>query len=348
MRLLVITQKVDQTDDVLGFMHRWIQEFALHCEQVTVICLYEGQYSLPSNVRVFSLGKERSGSRFSYLVNFYRFIVRERNSYDTIFVHMNQLYVLLGGLFWRFTHKKIALWYAHGHVPFSLRLVEKITHVILTSTRSGFRLPSNKVRVIGQGIDTSFFSPGVRTDHVGFVISIIGRISPVKDYETLIGAVALIKDKIPELVVHVVGGAGLPEQEVYLALLKQRAIDQGVGDIVNFVGAMANTKIIQILQQTDVFANTSHTGSLDKAVLEAMSCGVPILTCNEALEEVLGTYTKQLMFPKKNRTALAEKIEGLYAIGIAERSRLGAGLRAIVIQDHSISQFVEKIIKAYE
>ena len=58
MKLLIITQKVDINDDLLGFFHGWIAEFVRQCEQVTVICLQKGEYDLPRNVRVLSLGKE--------------------------------------------------------------------------------------------------------------------------------------------------------------------------------------------------------------------------------------------------------------------------------------------------
>lgn len=34
MRLLIITQKVDENDAILGFFHGWIAEFAKHCEQL--------------------------------------------------------------------------------------------------------------------------------------------------------------------------------------------------------------------------------------------------------------------------------------------------------------------------
>ena len=57
MRLLILTQKVDINDDILGFFHRWIEEFAKRCEKVIVICLQEGRHDLPSNVKVLSLGK---------------------------------------------------------------------------------------------------------------------------------------------------------------------------------------------------------------------------------------------------------------------------------------------------
>ena len=46
MKLLIMTQAVDQNDPVLGFFHRWIEEFSRHCERVHVICLKEGEHSL--------------------------------------------------------------------------------------------------------------------------------------------------------------------------------------------------------------------------------------------------------------------------------------------------------------
>ncbi len=52
MKLLILTQKVDINDDVLGFFHRWILEFAKHYEYITVIALEIGEYNLPENVKV--------------------------------------------------------------------------------------------------------------------------------------------------------------------------------------------------------------------------------------------------------------------------------------------------------
>ena len=107
MKLLIITQKVDEQDEVLGFMHRWIGEFARRCEAVVVICLEEGTHHLPQNVKVLSLGKEKNPSRIRYILRFWYFIWHERNAYDVVFVHMNQVYVVLGWLAWRVLGKKI-------------------------------------------------------------------------------------------------------------------------------------------------------------------------------------------------------------------------------------------------
>src|SRR3972149_3520538 len=97
MRLLIVTQVVDTNDSDLGFFHRWIEEFAKHCESIVVICLKEGQHRLPPTVAVYSLGKGKTasgfqlpaGRRFRYTIRFFTLLWRLRNSYDAVFVHMN-------------------------------------------------------------------------------------------------------------------------------------------------------------------------------------------------------------------------------------------------------------------
>ena len=112
MKLLIITQKVDRDDPILGFFHRWIEEFAKHCENIIVICLEKGEYNLPKNVQVLSLGKEERESRLAYIKRFYSYIWHKRKEYDSVFVHMNQEYVLLGGFFWKAMRKRVILWRA--------------------------------------------------------------------------------------------------------------------------------------------------------------------------------------------------------------------------------------------
>ena len=71
MKLLIITQKVDVNDDVLGFFVEWIRKLADKAEQVSVICLFKGEYDLPDNVKIFSLEKEEGASKMKYLKRFY-------------------------------------------------------------------------------------------------------------------------------------------------------------------------------------------------------------------------------------------------------------------------------------
>ena len=192
--ILIITQKVDKKDSILGFFHAWIEEFSKHFTFVTVICLQKGAVNLPNNVSVFSLGKETKGGRISYIYNFYRYIFSFRKNYDVVFVHMNPIYVILGGIFWRLFGKHIALWYTHKHVDMKLRVAERLTHKIFTASKESFRLPSRKLMVVGHGIDTEKFKPDFHVhDEKCFSVITVGRISPVKNYEIIIEAIARLK-----------------------------------------------------------------------------------------------------------------------------------------------------------
>ena len=115
MKLLIVTQKVDENDSILGFFHGWIAEFAKHCESVIVICLEKGEHHLPQNVNVLSLGKERFEvksqkskvlKKLTYAINFFKYIWQERKNYDVVFVHMNQEYVLLAVPYGNFSEKR--------------------------------------------------------------------------------------------------------------------------------------------------------------------------------------------------------------------------------------------------
>lgn len=345
MRLLILTQTLDKNDGILGFMHEWVREFAHQCDEVTVIALGLGKYDLPPNVRVFSLGKESGRSRLKYLWNFFRTIICEHQHYDAVFVHMNPEYVVLGGIPWKMMGKKIALWYAHGHVSRLLRFAAEGADVIVTSTQSGFRLPSEKLHVIGQGIDTDFFAPAhKRNDDGVFRIVSVGRVSPVKDIATMLAAVDRLDVDPKTIEVVVVGGPGTDEQAPYAYALERKAKGMKYGDRTHFVGAVSNRGTLPYLHAANLFVNTSRTGSLDKAVLEAMACGVPILTCNEALCEILGDLRGRLMFPKGDAEALAAKMSAIMGLSFAEREELGKSLRGIVIRDHGLSGFVKKIV----
>lgn len=346
MKLLIITQKIDENDDVLGFFHRWLQEFSRQFERITAVCLQQGQYHLPNNVKVFSLGKEKKPAKWRYVYNFYSHIIRERHQYDTVWVHMNQIYVLLGWPVWRLLGKKVTLWYAHGHTPFTLRIAALLCHTIFTSTTSGCRLRSKKIRIVGQGIDTAYFLPVPKKEQEKFTIISIGRLSPIKNYETLIGSLLYLQPStLKKIHVQILGGASGALGANYETQLKQQVQEKKLTGVVQFLGAVSYTHILSYLQSADLFVNTSHTGSLDKAILEAMATELPILTCNEAVLGVLGEYEAKLLYPKSNAKALAEKIEWLMDLSPTERQHVGKDLRTIVKNQHSVENLIGKIKK---
>lgn len=345
MKLLIVTQKMDINDPILGFFHRWVEEFAKHFEFIIVICLYKGEHTLPPNVRVLSLGKEDGVSRLKYLTRFYKYIWTERNNYNAVFVHMNQIYVILGGIFWRLFKKRVALWYTHKNVTISLRIAAQLAHTIFTASRESFRLPNKKVRVVGHGIDVEhFLFKEHKFDHDRKLkVLTIGRISPAKDYETLINAIDIVVKQFPDIHLDIIGSVVLSSQKKYLESLREKVEKKQLNSAVTFQGAVSHCNIVSLLHGSDLFINMSHTGSLDKAVLEAMAAGVPVLTSNEAFKDILGH--EKLIFRSGDPLHLAQKIK---AIALHELNPDTKKLRRMIEEKHNLKSLTETMANIFK
>jgi len=267
MKMLIITQVVDSEDSDLGFFVRWIEEFAKQCEKVTVICLREGDYSLPNNVKVIALGK---ASRFLRAVRLWHICISRRHEYDTVFVHMNPEYIVAAGLLWRLMHKRIALWYTHKSINLKLRIAVFLARIVFTASRESFRLKSKKVRVMGHGIDTDFFSPDESVAREDWLLS-VGRLMRSKRHDLA------IQKAVQERRALRIAGEG-PERE------RLEMFARELGAHVRFLGGLTQTQLRDEYRRAACLIHTSETGSLDKVVLEALACGLKIVTNDPALK----------------------------------------------------------------
>lgn len=345
MRLLIITQVLDTQHPILGFFHAWIEEFSRHCESVIVICLQEGVHSLPKNVRVLSLGKEKKVSRIQYLKRFFKYIREERDNYDSVFVHMNQIYVILGGLLWRLWNKQIILWYAHGSVPVLLRFATFFAHRVCTSTSQGLRLKTPKKRVVGQGIDLNLFDFHAHRTGDELNLVTVGRISPVKDLETIIDAVSVMHKNEAHCLLSVVGDAETPSQHTYKHTLIERVKNREIESFVTWKGSQSHAEIANIVGSADVFIHASRTGSLDKVVLEALAVGTLPVTCDPTLAEDLPEDLKRVCcVPQGDVQAYVRALMFIRALSDEESDRLREKGREYVQHNHSLSALIPKIL----
>jgi len=363
MRLLIITQKVNEDDSILGFFHRWIIEFAKHFETVTVICLEEGGHELPANVKTLSLGKSKnekvnSKNKIAFMRRFYGYIWRERKNYDAVFVHMNPVYVVLGGWFWKLSGKKVALWYTHKAVDLKLRVAERFVDVIFTAAEESFTLKTAKKMVVGHGIDVAAYANQPRTKVIGVEpISIIsvGRITPIKDPVTLIEAARMLKDKWnKKFTVTFMGSPVTASDREYFLEIKILVDKYGLGGIVSFAGDIKPADMPAKYVAADISVNLTPTGGLDKVVLESMASGVPVLSSNKAFapyfesagkESALSDLAGKLSFKEGNAEDMAGKImalcasaDGLKAIGIA--------LQKIAKEKADVSKLISRLSEA--
>ncbi len=337
MRLLIVTQTLDKNDPILGFFHEWVRGFASRFEKVTVIALNVGEHDLPKNVAIETLGKEVGMERTPRMLRYLALLVNLRNEYTHVFAHMNPEYVIGGGLVWRLFRKKIAFWYMHGKVSMRLKIAVALADKVFTASKESCRVKDKKITVVGHGIDIDLFSPGT-VQHTPTIVS-TGRLSPSKYSEVLIEAYSLLKKQGIPLSFLLVGDSGRPEERAYAEDIKKRAESVGV----NVLGSIANAQIPNVLRTSDVFLSASATGSLDKAVLEAMAVGVVPVTSNPAFESMLSPLH---LFVERNPESFARRTKELFQ-DTGVRMSLSKKVREEIVKNHSLTRLMDVLQKSF-
>ncbi|MBU1102178.1 glycosyltransferase family 4 protein [Patescibacteria group bacterium] len=354
MRLLVLTQKIDLDDDLLGFFHGWLLKLAPRAQNIIALALGVGRYDLPNNIKVFSLGKESADGnsgiikKLKYTINFYRLIWRFKKDYDIVFVHMNVEYVLLGGLLWRLWRKKIVLWYAHYKNPLKLKLAVVLAHRVVTSTALACRINSEKLSILQQGIDTEKFKPENIENLSLNKILFLGRISPVKKLEVLIGAIKILANSGTKILLDVLGEPA-PGNEEYFKGVKNLVQKLGLEREINFLGRVPNFQTPQIYRRHSIFVNLTSSGSFDKTMLEAMSCGLIIFVSNRVFKEVLPPdLHKVLMFREGDSRDLADKISKLLVLEPQRLREIKKQMRESIVKNQNLDRLIEKLVGQFK
>ena len=353
IRLLLFNLKTDADDSNLGFTTDWINALAPSCDYIDVITMQAGRLALADNVRVYSVGKEHGYGDVRRTLEFFRILfrlLRERR-YDVCFAHMMPLFAVMGAPLLKVWRVPIVLWYTHKAVSFKLKLAEKVSWRVVTASAESFRIASRKVRIIGHGVDTDLFTPTPtqRQPEQPFVVITVGRIAPVKCLDVLIDAAqSLYHDlEFHRLRVSIIGDAA-PEYADYEKHLRELVEALNLQTVVEFAGGVSHERVVLEYQEAYVMVNSSKTGSIDKAVLEAMACGLPIITSNEAFRDMLARWDGLLFIPPDAPEKVAASILRLKDMPAADRTILGKELREIVVGEHSMERLMQKLVHIFK
>lgn len=104
-----------------------------------------------------------------------------------------------------------------------------------------------------------------------------------KGTDVVIGSLTLLQHELPEIRLEVVGGGGA------LEAFRQTAAALSLNGQVTFHGQVAHDRVIELLRAADLFCfPTTSSEGFPKAALEAMACGLPVVTTNvSALPELV-------------------------------------------------------------
>ncbi|HVO42002.1 MAG TPA: hypothetical protein VMT34_05240, partial [Aggregatilineales bacterium] len=240
MRVLMITQKVDPGDPLLAFAIGWIRALAARVDRLDVLCLEKQPAELPSNVQIWSMGKERQAGRLAELGTFYRVVNRVIRQTDVVFCHMVARYALLALPIVRLHRRRIGLWYTHPSAGVELRLTAPRLDWIATADSSSFPLHGANVHALGHGIDTTLYSPDSTPKADPPLIASVGRLSPIKDHDISLRAAHILKtQRGAPTCQFVVAGGEVPNAPGHREFLLQTRADLGLqDDYFRFAGAL--------------------------------------------------------------------------------------------------------------
>ncbi len=349
MKLLIITQKVDINDGVLGFMHGWIEKIAKKVDYLYVICNFEGKHSLPDNVKVYSLGKEHGASRIARFFNLQRALIEILPKVDGVFVHMCAIYVITGVLLMKLFRKKIVLWYAHvRRINPELYIASKFADEIMTSVPEGFPYKKHAI-VAGQGIDVDRFAasanPQTRENNS---ILFLGRLAPVKKVDVLIDVFAKLYKEFSNVKLNIAGAPTESYEFPYAEKLYMQVKNFNLQDRIVFYGEIANYKTPMFFQKADIFVNLTKTGGFDKTTLEAMACGALPLVSSLSYKRIFsGDLQNYLMFKEDDAGDLENKLKQLIMLAHEAKDQMRQQVRDLVVEYHNLDNLVEKIISRF-
>ncbi len=182
-----------------------------------------------------------------------------------------------------------------------------------------YQTSENKITVIPRGIDLELFNPknidetfikSFKTEfnlENKFIISSVGRVTQLKDYETFIKAIFLVKKEISNVKALIVGGVR-SDKEGYLNSLKNLIKELNLEDNIIFTGSQS--KIEQIYALSDVVISSSKKPeSFGRAVAEAICMNKPVIATNHGgVKDIIMENENGFFFEVGDDKELADKI----------------------------------------
>ena len=224
-------------------------------------------------------------------------------------------------------------------------------------TRATFplRLPDSRTTVLYDGIDPApapdpgdraavFAEFGLPADT--FLFGMAARVSPQKDYPTLIAAAAKVTARHPHARFFIIGDCSRSEahREHYAGLIPLLTT-HGLHKSVIF--ADFRTDVPRLLNALDSFVLSTHWEGFPLVILEAMAHALPVVaTAVDGIPEIVREGETGLLYPHADSSALAAQLNRLIEDSPLA-ARLAASGQALVASEFSRARFGANVDELY-
>jgi teichuronic acid biosynthesis glycosyltransferase TuaC len=148
----------------------------------------------------------------------------------------------------------------------------------------GLGIPATKIRVIANGVDLGKFHPvskekarhALGLENSGPILISVGGLVERKGFHRVIACLPVLRQRFPGICYLIVGGPSV-EGDMTEQLKKQVA-ELKLNDNVRFLGALPPEQLKLPLSAADVFVLATRNEGWANVFLEAMACGLPVVT----------------------------------------------------------------------
>jgi len=198
-------------------------------------------------------------------------------------------------------------------------------------------MPCANIAYIPNGIDTTLFHPldkiearrKLGVEEKEFIVLFVGRISYIKGVDVLLEATEILKNKILNLKVYIVGSFAGKFGKGVTSDYAKKMINIADKKVCRFLGFVSNKKKLNLLcAASDIFVAPSRFDTQPRVFLEAMACAKAIIGSNVGgIPDMIRDNFNGLLASPNESADLANKILGLYrnpgwALKLGERSRM--------------------------
>jgi teichuronic acid biosynthesis glycosyltransferase TuaC len=173
-----------------------------------------------------------------------------------------------------------------------------------------FGVCSDKVHLWARGIEASVFSPGDRLmarHRIGFPTSTpmllwIGRMVPVKGIDVLLDACAILKQRLLDFQLCLVGDGPLR------SILENKCRSLDLNGTVSFVGTRLHDQLPDWYRAADLTVLPSHSEGLPNVLRESLACGTPFVASRVGGIPEIAQEPWDRLVPPNDPAALANAI----------------------------------------
>jgi glycosyltransferase involved in cell wall biosynthesis len=216
--------------------------------------------------------------------------------------------------------------------------------------REYLRIPESKMRVAQLGVNVADLTPTPRERRVPFTIGYFARIAPEKGLHNLGEAYRILRTENGLPPSRLIAAGYLPpEHKPYLEAIADRLRIAGLGDEFVYRGSVDRARKVQFFHDVDVLSVPSpYHEPKGLYLLEAMSCGVPVVQPNHgAFPEIIERTGGGVLSRSDSAPDVADAIYQLWKDAPRAEALGRAGAEA-VRRHYTVTHMANSVLKAYQ